>query len=197
MKGRPIVFNAEMVNAILEGRKTQTRRIVKYMPQFGKPEKWCQKVNNKYFKNIVGDYRKYSPHGSIGDLLWLRETFGFIDTTNESGEEPDIFYRADGEMGCKWRPSTYMPLWASRMTLEITGVRVERLQEITGEDAMREGVDYVPCYPYEDHYGRKLLTPCDYIRAVQKFEMLWDSIYAGKYPWESNPWVWVIEFKRV
>jgi hypothetical protein len=154
MKIMPILFCAEMVRALLDGRKTQTRRLVKDRP----PEI---------------EYCKYM----IGDLLWVRETF--IDAQGYNDGLADFMYRADvwaegekDEFKGMWTSSIFMPRAASRITLEITGVRVERLQDISDEDSIAEGAGY----------------------PSQKFMALWQSIN-GKESWDSDPWVWVIEFK--
>lgn len=190
MKEKPILFSAPMVRAILEGRKTQTRRIIKYIPLLGEPLAWCAaaKAREPGWVSIVGDYRRFSPYGIPGDRLWVRETWmpdGLMQL------DPTIraaYYKSDGKeyvdpgtmTPCKWRPSIHMPRWASRLTLEVTGVRVERVQEISEEDALAEGVQ---------PGGDMRWNP------VQAYKALWASIH-GPSSWESNPFVWVIEFKR-
>ena len=190
MKERPILFSAPMVRAILDGSKTQTRRVIKPQPE-----------NLTYSSELVteawkaGEIPVDCPHGDIGDRLWVRENLVFpryYDNTKPS-EVPDdvrIFYPADdsfrdeiitvGEAG-KTRPGIFMPRWASRITLEITAVRVERLNEISPYDAEREGIN---CH------GMPLVR-----NAQQKFSKLWESIN-GAGSWALNPWVWVVEFKK-
>ncbi|NIL23503.1 morphogenetic protein [Yersinia mollaretii] len=197
MRERPILFNAEMVNAILSGRKTQTRRIIseKTLHLFGvaasagecHPIELCDQRSQSY-------YLEFCPLGKPDDQLWVRETFGQYRVA-PSG----FVYRADGELSCgdpeRWTPSIHMPRWASRINLLITGVRVERLRDISEQDAAAEGLE---CYiddgvPY---YGPFNNGDC---RPDVVFRGLWDSIYGKKEGenWEANPWVWVIEFEQV
>jgi len=192
MKERPILFSGKMVRAILDGRKTTTRRIVK--PQPDRSFTWTA------HKQCEAEYK--CPYGQAGDRLWVRETWAGLSHNYESDSweqwEPSylkesldfpnqLIYRADGENELiKWTPSIHMLRWASRITLEITNVRVERLQEITEEDAINEGC------------GIQLLCPDDeYFKAKEHFCILWESINGKKYPWSSNPFVWVISFRRV
>ncbi|MDN2486380.1 hypothetical protein MML63_12170 [Kosakonia sacchari] len=211
MKERPMMFNAEMVRAILDGRKTQTRRIMKVQPSEGfSPMNMALETDYKarwYTPGIVDkhgylqpakhdvfgvaseDEGYTCPFGAVGDRIWVRETFG------DCGER--LVYRADTDDGaqCKvkrWTPSIHMPRWASRLTLDITGVRVERLKSISQEDAQAEGMELTgwrPTYSAPDS-GGEVWTPYD------NFAQLWESIY-GEESWKANPWVWVIEFKRV
>jgi hypothetical protein len=179
MKERPILFNSEMVRAILKGRKRQTRRVIK-------PE-WSRCLDFDYPE----DQQKavdQCPYGVIGDRLYVRETWV---VPNSEGCAPrditpgqKVFYRATDEYTW-WRPSIHMPRWASRFTLEITDVRVERLKEISLHDINAEGTP--------DTLDRAL-RPFGSRR--EHFQRLWDSINSKRgYSWESNPWVWVIEFK--
>lgn len=185
MKEIPILFSGPMVKAIMEGRKTQTRRVVK---TDGLDE--CGPCGNTLTGDVmfaardwVGNHVLRKCHyGKPGDRLWVRETFAPC--------AGGIVYRADGGTACpdggKWRPSIFMPRWASRITLEITGVRVERLNEISDFDAFQEGV--------KDEPGT-ITGP--YCRSfVQGFKNIWESIN-GPGSWDENPWVWVIEFRRV
>lgn len=179
MNEHPILFSGEMVRAILAGRKTQTRRVVK-----GTALEWLQpKMFSPAF--VAMQDNKLSPYGYAGDLLWVRETW-CPDWTDH------VIYKADGgsaiDAGYKteprWRPSIHMPRAASRITLEVVSVRVERVQEVSPEDCFKEGV--VP---------EKILHP---VTPTRLFSGLWDSINAKRgYSWESNPWVWVVEFKQV
>jgi hypothetical protein len=180
MKERPILFSAPMVRAILEGRKTQTRRIVKPQPD-GIRAKFhhFDFVGQAVFTD--GSYVQ-CPYGKPGDRLWVRESF--------SRSPLGVLYRADfvktaraSRWGDRWRPSIHMPRVASRILLEITDVRVERLNEITEKDASAEGVSA------DVFLGD---TPT----AIVPFCMLWESIH-GPGSWEKNPWVWVIEFKII
>jgi len=186
VKERPILFSTEMVRAILEGRKTQTRRVIKPKPWLIDPHKV------EYNLWECGDgketYLIKCPYGKPGDLLWVRETWGLYDTQPKDGPgKALLFYRAsDGESYelryQLWRPSIFMPRWASRITLKIINVRVERLQDISEEDAIKEGATF-----RKGEWGE-----------LDAFNYIWDSINAKRgYSWDSNPWVWVIEFKRV
>lgn len=204
MKERPILFNGEMVRAILEGRKTQTRRIIK--PQ---PSQFCDGLihvpnSNEYEFTRHGrsDEIIISPYGQPGDRLWVRETFAkgranFEERIGPSwkaknGSQGGFIYRASTIleaqrlMNYKWKPSIHMPRWASRITLEIVNVRVERLQDISEEDANAEGVKPIP-------RSTQIKSLYDY---RFPFKRLWTSIN-GPGAWEKNPFVWVIEFKRV
>lgn len=196
IKERPILFSGPMVRAILEGRKTQTRRVV--VPTMTTPrvaplhmEPWIidgeQETDEHglpcwagYHPDYPGEAKWFScPYGQPGDRLWVRETWNkqMIDGAER------VAYRADipnGHSFLYWHPSIHMPRWASRITLELTGVRVERVQDITSEDARAEGVDAPDVLPRS------------------KFATLWDSINAKRgYGWETNCWVWVLEFKRL
>ena len=179
MKEHPIIFSTDMVRAILDGKKTMTRRVIK------NPERY----------EHIRECDFCCPYGQVGDRLWVRET---LVITGGRGSEY-VAYKADGyelDKGIfpeKWRPSIFMPRWASRITLEITEVRVERVQEITEEDAIKEGICVVD--NTEDGIYSSPNYP-DIHRDI--FMYLWDSLNTKRgYGWEVNPWVWVIEFKRV
>lgn len=179
MKERPIIFQGEMVRAILDGRKTQTRRVVKDTGFYAiDPAIHGQEVATRELKALATQ----CPYGAPSDRLWVRETF-----TDEAGGiwpylGDHIYYRADPlqPMCERWTPSILMPRWASRITLEITGVRVERLQDISEADAKSEGAEPAECC-HAHYHG---------------FSKLWESIN-GKGSWDVNPWVWVINFERV
>lgn len=183
-KERPILFSGPMVRAILEGRKTMTRRVVN--PQ---PAEWITK--SKIELDLLANR---CPYGQPGDVLWVRETFrlpsGYDDATPEEIEAqicPSMVrYLADGDcdLSGKNRPSIFMRRCWSRILLEVVSVRVELVREITHADAIREG-----CRPH----------PAQESQSVNgDFERLWDSINAKRgYGWDANPWVWVVEFKRV
>lgn len=204
VREHPILFSGEMVRAILEGRKTQTRRVLRRQPAGA----WA------------APGKTACPFGQPGDRLWVRETFGiggarFID--------PCLNYRADvGHLGQRpihrvgpdrwrvwdgmevpaaellavrdgWRPSIHMPRWASRLTLELTEIRVERVQEINPWD-VREEIGWsdptgeAASHLGEEELGRRLL--------VERFRPLWDALNAKRgYSWESNPWVWCLSFR--
>lgn len=188
MKERPILFSAPMVRALLAGTKTQTRRIIK--PQH-------LAFFNQDAAAMLSDWNERPlPYGQTGDRLWVRETFGHFERNQHFKPGCNVYYRADGN--ClelePWRPSIHMPRWASRITLEITSVRVERLQDISEADALAEGI------PSIDTPGAWTLPipanpnlPAIYLGAFCK---LWESIN-GPGSWDANPWVWAIEFRRL
>ncbi|MGX9240051.1 morphogenetic protein [Pantoea dispersa] len=179
MTERGIIFNAEMVRAVLDGSKTQTRRIMKVQPHAGIRNSVFVKsgFEDGHGKELV------CPFGAVGDRLWVRETWARYNIDQNSH---DMAYRAttpdDWPKEGRWRPSIHMPRWASRITLEITGVRVERLNDISEDDAKAEGAPTECCVMGDKHF--------------LGFRSLWRSIY-GANSWQANPWVWVIEFKRV
>ncbi len=179
-KERPILFSGPMVRAILEGRKTQTRRVAKTSPSSSSSTGHF--VHLSHGRSIETDERAlpFCPYGQPGDRLWVRETWA---KAGEVGD--DIEYRADNPdpLGAKWRPSIHMPRWASRITLEITGVRVERLTSISSEDARAEGIEWNEG-PFR----------CGHTNHVSAFKSVWESIN-GKGSWSADPWVWVIDFK--
>lgn len=211
MTERGMIFNSEMVRAILDGRKTQTRRIMAPQPAddiergiFPNPEAigWKSSLRHKHGSTTA----HFCPYGKPGDRIWVRETFqgplfdyDLMDSYCKDPtpfEKPEFcvykadgvpapeFYDADDELHCCWRPSIHMPRWASRILLEITDVRVERLNSISEEDAGKEGYPADPA-PYGGEMDKWLW-----------FRQLWDGIYPEQ-SFKHNPWVWVIEFKRV
>lgn len=231
MKERGMIFNSEMVRAILDGRKTQTRRIMKNQPAGDYPD------TPALIRSVDGGFQWYGhygessifnfPFGAVGDRIWVRETWGVVShELDEDGRiqpwSPDrpatdihempfgngyysghAIYAADGDFtwgdddgyedgrSC-WKPSIHMPRAACRILLEITCVRVERLNNISQEDAQAEGMELTgwrPTYSDPDS-GGEVWTPYD------NFAQLWESIY-GEESWKANPWVWVIEFKRI
>ncbi|MDM7296060.1 hypothetical protein [Klebsiella pneumoniae] len=219
MKERGMIFNSEMVRAILDGRKTQTRRPIKWkqtrFTEIGEREdgsKWPWSEDAEH----ACDFWHPCPFGAVGDRIWVRETFqgplfdyDLMDSYCKDPtpfEKPEFcvykadgvpapeFYDADDELHCCWRPSIHMPRWASRILLEITDVRVERLNAISEEDARAEGIIDGGCL----NCGEP--EPCGCANpepdATDAFAYLWQSIY-GQDNWNANPWVWVIEFKRV
>lgn len=244
MKERGMIFNSEMVRAILDGRKTQTRRIMKVQPESNQlgllliTDSTKHSDIGKYHwaeSNATGNHVRSklfsSPFGAVGERIWVRETWAtlgneegcYVDWEDNlcKGDERSAarIYRASceqrpGDYGLwsipydaywkphtkehkfegAWRPSIHMPRWASRILLEITDVRVERLNAISEEDARAEGIIDGGCL----NCGEP--EPCGCANpepdATDAFAYLWQSIY-GQDNWNANPWVWVIEFKRV
>lgn len=211
MKERPILFTGEMVRAILEGRKTQTRRVMKQR----KRKDGCKLIPEVLQEIGVG---AACPYGKVGDRLWVREAFSAwtpgdpVEPIESEETVPykgcEFEYRATSEAQPeRWRPSIHMPRWASRINLEITEVRVERVQDISDEDADAEGVDSrnVPTggddfQDYWRDYSKPKGDEWPWIEGDPRhsFRTLWDSINAKRgYSWDSNPWVWVVEFKRL
>lgn len=230
MKERGMIFNGDMVRALLDGRKTQTRRPIKWRQtrateiaerEDGSKWPWSEDAEN------VCDYWHPCPFGAVGDRIWVRETWAILG--NEDGccidweeklckadeRSAARIYRASceqrpGNYGLwsipddadwkphtkdyqyegAWRPSIHMPRWASRITLEITDVRVERLNSISQSDAIAEGAP--PSHRSIDAVSQQFGYP-DFSRSW--FGQTWGHIY-GDESWQANPWVWVIEFKR-
>ncbi len=201
MKERPILFSAPMVRALLAGTKTQTRRALKPQPSefVGGPGVTLRDGSPAPLIALDDSVEPYGreiacPYGKPGDRLWVRETFGHFERNENFKPDCEVFYRADGN--ClelePWRPSIHMPRWASRITLEITSVRVERLQAISNDDIKAEGLDDDPRIVSGEIEG-SMLTPLG--RRIA-FESLWESIN-GPASWDANPWVWVIKFRKV
>ena len=214
MKERPILFSGPMVRAILEGRKTMTRRAMKQQPHDGVDSvEWqdciitgCNTPDQSGFAmmrdGVIESEAIRCPYGAPGDRLWVRETFAPMEPIMSPPEmQGGVLYRASWSYENTepiWKPSIFMPRRASRITLEIAGVRVERLREISGRDAIAEGVE-----PFTVNVGDATVTTYrDYLTgetnraARQSFETLWKSIN-GADSWDSNPWVWVVMFRRV
>jgi hypothetical protein len=197
MKERPILFSAPMVRALLDGSKTQTRRVVKPQPSILAGELLCWKDNALTDDQMAA----LCPYGQPGDRLWVRESWHqrgkFVFALPDSDKRSwlgtrEIAYSADAKRpGHDWRsrPSIHMPRWASRITLEITEVRVERLQDISEDDALAEGCSSTAIVhedgeDYTGHY------------ASEEYQDLWESIN-GPGSWDTNPWVWAVSFKRL
>jgi hypothetical protein len=210
MKERPILMSGAMVKALLAGTKTQTRRIVKPQSLFDGKDGILRLHPNQ----------QGSPYGEVGDRLWVRETWAltWFSTDIETGYADDwgnvnknrldqiqgvedlrscekVVFDADGkweprkeDRGFNWKPSIFMPRWASRITLEITSVRVERLQDISETDAIAEGITMAE-FP-------KCVWPGDWT-ARDAFAVLWDKINGKRASWADNPWVWIVEFKKM
>jgi hypothetical protein len=243
MTDRPILFSAEMVRAILDGRKTQTRRAIKPVPTFhgGGACHDADALQQDYVEPYWV-FPKTCKYGKEGDTLWVRETWGAVWPADEPVplRQCEIEYRADLPPGCtdrpgqwpadegngpevpKWRPSIHMPRWASRITLRITDIRVERLQDISEDDARAEGSEARP-FPgpwwqgYRDLGDGQLFhqqaigeTAPDWMIEPKKmpqtpwldrsardgFRSIWMGLH-GPDAWDPNPWVWVISFERV
>lgn len=188
MKERPILFSAPMVRALLAGTKTQTRRVVKKLPWFDPPgNRWYIPLGQRSFKcdaerEAWQHMPKCCPYGQPGDRLWVRETFMDLGACYlyraDAGAEAERALAAPGQ---PWKPAIHMPRAASRISLEVTGVRVERLQDISEADVQAEGCTGSPL----GHAADAMLYP-----------KLWDSIN-GPGAWERNPFVWVVEFRRI
>lgn len=201
MKERPILFSAPMVRAILDDRKTQTRRPLKPqpVPQPGGGWRYGHKLNAQCFGSatpatdvlLLHD----CPYGRPGDRLWVRETWQkFGDEYAYAVTDMDVYTET------KWRPSIHMPRAASRLTLEITGLRIERLHDITPADAIAEGISSTtmnagPNTYYDNYLTGQWLDREMLNNPVSSFRTLWQSIH-GLDAWETNPWVWVIEFAK-
>ena len=220
VKERPILFSAPMVRAILDGRKTVTRRALNAQAMknigYGVRLGECHELPTEgpLHPNSVDYYNDFCPFGQPGDRLWLRETWycdhfevqkgpylqpADMHDLDQSREDGELVYAADGlapyeQEQPTWKPSIHMPRWASRILLEITDVRVERLQDISEEQAKAEGVRL-----YTDHSE---LGDWWHVEGIEtysadprkSFELLWSSVGGD---WNANPWVWVVEFKRV
>jgi hypothetical protein len=258
MKERPIIMGAESVRAILEGRKTQTRRVIKPQPRWGSDVVGVKIIDGVVFpinsfpsqcgcpiylsgiKEYI--YGTKQPYGVIGDRLCVKETWGVVSHTFDENEnicdwkpnrpakqirelkfgtgyyDGHVIYKADGgfewnagddcsiETKIAWKSPLFMPRCASRILLEITDIRVERVQDVSEEDAIAEGVEFGSCW--EEQFGEGYCTGegwMDYRNAdygcstpKESYKTLWDSLNAKRgYSWEKNPWVWVIEFKVV
>jgi len=192
MKERPILFSAPMVRALLDGRKTQTRRVCKPMEQWVNQE--CREVRthdgapHHFLKGAESPIERLRcPYGQPGDRLWVRETVAEISCR--------LTYRADTDDGAhcvvkRWTPSIHMPREWSRILLEVVSVRVERLQDIGEADARAEGVTIEDRHTV-GYCAGEFLPP-----SIRAYRDLWEQIN-GAGSWDANPWVWVVEFKRV
>lgn len=221
-KERPILFSGPMVRAILDGRKTVTRRLIKPQPTWmyeSLDAEWfaprCVRRNGDEYPGeaVFGvsddDHHVVCQYGAVGDRLWVRETHSFstelIPLVGRCVRDWEyvkrIWYQADNNRPTwaetKWRPSIFMPRHASRITLEVVSARVERLQEITEEDVAKEGfIEWSdPPRVTSKHYG---VTKADVWETSPKsaFARVWREIN-GALSWDANPWVWRVEFKQV
>jgi hypothetical protein len=190
MKERPILFGAPMVCALLDGRKTQTRRIVKSELPDSPP---MRRANGAWD----------CPYGSPGDCLYVRETWaaGIHSLNAKISKDYHVVYAADGDtakqyrLADKWTPSIHMPRWASRILLEITDVRVERLQDISEDDAKAEGIEFIHGEFWRNYEVEVGDEEDSWESPLDSYKTLWQSIN-GPRTWWANPWVWVITFKR-
>jgi len=252
MKERPILFSAPMVRAIMDGRKTQTRRVVKPQPHEDWKLKSCGiltcEAHSLHAEQVAifdrpdGLNQPYKfPYGQPGDQLWVREAWRigawdenrpafaldycdgaskeWIEVPDAMGDDGELFDRIwqqssddaakalgiqdryqwePGQSPCRWRPSIHMPRWASRIQLEITVIRVERLQDISEADALAEGIQAYSDGTYRDYNvpDDKVFDHYTFASPVDSYRTLWDTIN-GPGSWEANPWVWVIEFRRI
>lgn len=189
MKETPIIMSTPMVQAILDNRKTQTRRVIKPQPE----DYICGDALGQPIGYLDGDPSKVvKPRYQVGDKLWVRETWYEMNDGRmvyKADEKPyEITEDGLGVYSYRsWKPSIHMPKKYARIWLEITDVRVERVQDISHIDAISEGAEYMGD-------GKPKETPMTVPQIV--FADYWDSINGKKYPWKSNPRVWVIEFKR-
>lgn len=185
----PILFNTEMVRAILDGRKTVTRRIAKGVYPFSEYGDFTTVIQGEMtgpisMENVIKLKCKYQP----GCIMYVRETWRDDRLFTHDDTPGQYFYKASAEHDFepKWRPSIHMPKEAARIWLKVMDVRVERLQEMDCEDAMKEGIDPRLC--------------ANLAHTVVKFKKLWNSTLKksdlDRYGWDANPWVWVIEFER-
>lgn len=215
-KERPMLFSAPMVLAILDGRKTQTRRVIK-LAEFGRSDTPGYFWTFRDKRGLWNDYRltdalaaDHCPYGQPGDRLWVREAI--IRRPDAARCQTWVLYAADGHIagqvhGCDLQrerrfPAIHMPRWASRITLEITGVRVERLNDISQEDALAEGIrehrlpfagpDGISMWSAEEEWPALVFG--DDPRMA--FAALWQSIH-GPGSWDANPWVWAISFRHL
>ena len=225
---KPILFNTDMVRAILDGRKTVTRRVVKvpnYYPHFYKlhdnTDGAITGQKNRLYAGFYNDEKIFYIDGEklvdavyykapckTGDILYVRETWQYIDF---AGENNGYVYKAseNGELweteseNWTWRPSIHMPKEAARVFLKVTNVRVELLKDMTDKDALKEGAQGVKC----DHAGLGAYGCTDCMNTgwleppTVEFMYVWNSIIKksdlDRYGWDANPWVWVIEFERI
>jgi hypothetical protein len=207
----PIIFSGESVRAILDGRKTQTRRVIKPQP----PDDCGAVYVGVYAPTVIdrdgneqpgpevfgaysgdGSWALRCPYGTVGDRLWVRETWCQVDDMNGDAQ---VHYAADREdIPPPWRSPIHMPRWASRILLEITDLRVQRVQDISEADAFYEGVERLNLSPTLIDFGAGLVQVHPLTSSyVDAFKTLWDTINAKRgYGWDANPWVWAITFKR-
>mgnify|MGYP000932406226 FL=1 len=187
---KPIIFSTPMVQAILDGRKTQTRRVI--IPQ---PDRFFEvddTPGNFHIYDVEWGLGRIYPKYQVGDILWVRETWATVSSGiieyKATYIEPYTGSTEIDHIGKKitWRPSIHMPREAARIFLKVTNIRVERLQEITEEYAIAEGM------------SKTLVDGVVFISAKGNFHVFWDSLNIKRgYGWDTNPWVWVVEFEHM
>jgi hypothetical protein len=239
VRERPILMSAPMVRAVLDGTKTQTRRVVLPQPvkrgrgpdnapvgeislrpdelPTGPENGWlfCEQVSRGQRRYMGAEtfVRENCPFGQPGDRLWVRETFSLNHSIHYAHHNnrgtTGMLYRASWERNAdvygrpfegerRWRPSIHMPRWASRITLELTGVRVERVQDISEADAIAEGVEPVVTMGTHRTFVNYAPGLPAHLLARDSYRTLWDSLNEKRgYGWDANPWVWVLEFRRL
>jgi hypothetical protein len=207
MTERPILFSGPMVRALLDGTKTQTRRVVKPQPfdrSYSKHDHRIAYASGRaskgdeidgfyaYSTSSGGQWQVKCPYGQPGDKLWVREAWARTHVA-QSDQEWIVYREGDNrtDYGGPWKPSIHMPRAASRILLDITGVRVERLQDISDKDAISEGIGLTASAA-----GVPMTTPAGETMPRAMYRALWESIN-GAGSWDANPWVWVVEFKRI
>jgi hypothetical protein len=206
MKERPILFNTEMVQAILDGRKTQTRRLTKLKTVNENPNWWryngtlaediglhFMEALDIYGGSLEQFHKIKSPYGQSGDLLWVRETF-----YKPKSSDGYIFKASAEPQGWKfeWKPSIHMPKDAARIWLQVEEVKIERLQEISNNDALEEGIERKPFDEVRTAYKDYHYNTINMKVPIASFQTLWDGIHST-YHWDLNPWVWVVKFKVI
>ena len=201
---KPILFSTPMVQAILAGRKTQTRRLVKFPDDFDGREVYKNgQFGVKYSREDGTLYRHY-PKYQPGDILYVRETWQVVRYAPPgSSQLQDLYvFKADttdvGEYEItEWKPSLFMPKEAARIFLQVTDVRAERLQDITEEDAIAEGIECIHESDVKVYRNYLLKEKLGSTNPVNSFSSLWNSINAKTSPWKKNDWVWVYTFKTI
>lgn len=201
MSEYPIVMAAESIRAIQAGRKTQTRRVWRDAPV---SMAWAGVTHDGWWAGHDADghelCRVRCPYGRPGDLLWVRETWAFPHehSTNYIVDKVPAIYRADGVIEADhWRSPRFMPRAASRITLKVVDVQLQRLQEISYQDVEAEGYNVVNRLPLMLPPGTDAVKIVEYI-ARETYREAWDALNARRgYPWASNPWVWVVSFTKI
>jgi hypothetical protein len=208
VKERPIIFTADSVRGILEGRKTQTRRVVKPQPQgsghhgptWGRYQPACKEwefwgpIDPETKRALLYEHGVHRcPYGLPGDHLWVREVYRTVGRRHRGTERRSLLYPATCEPGSvrgPFKSPRFMPRWASRITLEVLDVRVQRVQEISDADAVAEGMPKNSPIMYADEPAHELFSAAAY-------RVAWDSINAKRgFGWDKNPWVWAVSFRR-